>query len=118
MVRPKPVLTPLPSDRRAAPGHLRPATAEWWDLLVDEFRFAEQDYPILEGACSAWDRAVEAREAIARDGLVTLDRFGSPKVHPAASAERESLLVFARLLRELGLDLAPPDSRPPSRVRR
>ena len=72
----------------------------------------------LEGAAVALDRAAECRRVLASEGIVTVDRFGQSKEHPAAVAERGYLVVHARLVRELGLDLVAPSSpRLPTRWR-
>lgn len=63
---------------------------------------------LLEGAATSWDRAVECRVLIAAEGAVVRDRFGQAKPHPAAGIERDSLVAFARLCRELGFDSAIP----------
>jgi hypothetical protein len=46
---------------------------------------------------------------------VYVDRFQQPRARPEISIERDSRIAFARLVRELALDLAPPDEpgRPP-----
>ncbi len=65
---------------------------------------------------SAWDRAEEARDRLAKDGTYYTDRFGAPKVHPAVAVERDARLAFMRAVRELDLDGEPlPDPRPPRR---
>ena len=68
---------------------------------------------LLQLAGEAWDRCQEAREAIARDGLIVLT---TGRAHPAVAIERDSRLAFARLIRELDLDAEPPASwsRPPA----
>jgi hypothetical protein len=72
---------------------------------------------ILTSACEAADRETQAREIIATDGLVTETRSG-PRPHPAVAIERDSRIAKLCAIRELGLDLAPPEpSRPPSRWR-
>ena len=43
------------------------------------------------------------------------DRFGKPKTHPALAVEKDNKIIFARLMRELNLDIEPPGNtgRPP-----
>lgn len=98
------------------PKHLRPATRRWIDSVLSEFVLEEHHQRLLLLAAGAWDRAEQAREALAEaKSLTYTDRFGSPKPRPEVAIERDSKVVFARLLRELGLDVAAPGeaSRPP-----
>jgi hypothetical protein len=56
---------------------------------------------------------VQAREAL-KGGLTYEDRFGCPRARPEIAVERDSRIGFARLVRELGLDVNnPDDARPP-----
>lgn len=97
-----------------APDGLSPATAAWWRQVNREFVLEPHHLKLLTLAAQALDRVYEAREILAREGLVYLDRFGSPKARPEAAIERDARLAFARLLRELDLDCVAPDpSRPP-----
>ena len=59
---------------------------------------------LLTLACEAWDRGVQAREALAEHGLTFLDRFGSPHAHPCVAIEHDFRIAFARQCRELDLD--------------
>lgn len=68
---------------------------------------------VLTLAAESWDRKEAARQAVVREGLTFSDRFGSPKPRPEVAIQRDAEIVFARLLRELKLDIDPPDSRPP-----
>jgi P27 family predicted phage terminase small subunit len=114
-----PLTRPVPvAPGKAPPAHLRAATRRWWTHLVNEYSFEEPDYPLLEAACVAWDRATQAREAIKRSGAYQETKSGLVRAHPGIRVEKDALLAFERLLRALNLDIAPPDSRPPSRVRR
>jgi phage terminase small subunit len=98
------------------PVWLRPETAAWWHGLVGEFDFEPHHLRILRLACEAWDRGQEAREAISRLGAVFNDRFGQPRARPEVAIERDSRISFARLMRELALDVeaaGDPERRPP-----
>jgi len=101
-----------------APDHLDPATAAWWDSVVSDYDLEPHHVRLLTLAAEAWDRANQARVAIAADGIVVADRYGTPKAHPAVAIERDARIAFARLIRELDLDGEPlPDARPPRRGR-
>lgn len=100
-----------------APAHLRPATRTWYRKVVADFRLEEHHLRLLQLAAEAWDRAEEAREVVAKAGPYYSDRFGAPRAHAALAVRRDAEIAFARLLRELDLDIEAPRSspRPPSR---
>ena len=79
-----------------------------WDLEEHHIR-------LLTLACEAWDRCEQARQVIDEKGLTTATREGGEKLHPAVRVESDSRLAFARLVRELDLDLdqAAESKRPP-----
>jgi phage terminase small subunit len=97
------------------PKHLRPDTAAWWQTVADQYALEAHGLRLLTLASEAWDRGVEAREAIAKHGTIYVDRFDQPRARPEVAIERDSRLSFARLVRELALDIEPPDEpgRPP-----
>jgi phage terminase small subunit len=99
----------------STPPHLRPETAEWWAEVNREFDLEHHHRRLLRLACEAWDRGQEAREAIAEHGSVYVDRFGQPRARPEVAIERDSRISFARMLRELALDVEGPTEggRPP-----
>lgn len=95
------------------PKHLREATSRWFEEVVAEYDLESHHVRLLIKACEANDRCEQAREALKKHGLTYTDRFGSPRARPEVAIERDNRIAFARLLRELGLDIAPPsDSRP------
>ena|SRR5436309_12041277 len=97
-----------------APPHLEVVTAAWWQSVVTTWELDEHHVRLLTLAAEAFDRAVQARKIIARKGLTFRDRFGQPKPRPEVAIERDARIAFARLLRELDLDVDVPDeSRPP-----
>jgi P27 family predicted phage terminase small subunit len=101
--------------RITAPQHLSAASRRWWLEVCREYELELHHVRLLTLAAEAWDRCQEARERIALDGPYQANRWGELRAHPAVGVERDSRLQFARLLRELALDVAPPDdARPPA----
>lgn len=103
--------TPIP------PKHLAPATRRWWRSVVESYVLEEHHVRLLTLAAECWDRTQQARAALATVGSLTFDdRHGRPVLRPEVGVERDSRLAFARLLRELDLDVEGPPaaSRPPT----
>jgi len=97
------------------PKHLSKDARSWWRKVTGEYQMEDHHLRLLRLACEAWDRGQAAREALAVNGLTFTDRFGTPKPRPEVAVERDSRIAYARLLRELALDVsAPDDSRPPA----
>lgn len=94
------------------PGHLRAATRRWFASVVSDYDLDSHHVRLLTLAAEAWDRGQQAREVIDRDGMTFSDRFGQPKARPEIAIERDSRIGFARLIRELGLDVEPPPEAP------
>lgn len=96
--------------------HLAEATRDWVLAVVAEYDLDRHHHRLLVLAAQAFDRAEEARVILAETGLTYLDRFGAPKARPEVAVERDARIAFARLLRELDLDLVgePDAPRPPS----
>ena len=72
---------------------------------------------LLRLCAEAMDRAQQAREILADEGVCFRDDRGNVRAHPAVAIERDARLAVARLLRELDLDLEPPSEprrRPPA----
>ena len=98
------------------PAHLRPATRRWFSGVVENYQLEEHHVRLLTLAAESWDRTCQAREVLDRDGLTYTDRFDCPRARPEIAIERDSRIAFARIVRELDLDLDPPtaERRPPS----
>lgn len=103
------------ADGPKAPRHLRQATRHWYEAVCTDFVLEAHHVRLLTLACEAWDRGQQAREALAKHGLTFEDFHGSPKPRPEVSIERDARIAYARLLRELQLDIESPDAphRPP-----
>jgi P27 family predicted phage terminase small subunit len=101
----------VPLELPAPPGHLSPAMQAWWREVMKDYDLEAHHLRLLEAACDAWDRMVQARETLAKEGLTVVTKNGT-KRHPCADIERDSRTAFQRALRELDLDADEPVERP------
>lgn len=83
--------------------------------VLKEYEFNDtHDYRRLDLAAHCLDRIEECHKMIEAEGVFIMDRFDQRREHPAVKTERDQKIVFARLIRELNLDIQPPkESRPP-----
>ena len=98
-----------------APKHLRAATRRWVEGIDRDYQLESHHHRLLVLAGESWDRCVAAREALEKHGLVYNGKFG-PKPRPEVAIEHNCKIVFARMLREIGLDVNDPDESRPPRV--
>ncbi|MBN2292345.1 MAG: P27 family phage terminase small subunit [Pirellulales bacterium] len=105
------------TPKQKAPTHLRPETAAWWLSVIDEYSLEPHHVRLLTLAAESFDRCVEARELIAKEGMTYRDRFNQPRQHPACAVERDSKTSFVRILRELGLDVCEPEPQKPPTIK-
>ncbi len=85
------------------PKHLRKETRRWFKSVVNRYEMTEEDVRLLTLAAEARDRAEQAREILAVEGIQRKDRFQINQVHPCVAVERDSRISYARLMRELNL---------------
>jgi len=104
-------IPPLPEP----PENLSGPPAALWREVVAEFDLESHQFHLLAAACDAYSRMLEARDLVDEQGPVVTDSRGGVKAHPAVAIERDCRLGFARLMRELALDVPVPDSRPQRR---
>jgi P27 family predicted phage terminase small subunit len=105
-------------EKPSAPTYLQPATRDWWASVVARWDLEPHHVRLLTLAAEAWDRGQQAREHVLRDGLTTATKDGGLRAHPALRVESDCRLAFARLVRELDLDLeAPPAASRPAPLR-
>jgi phage terminase small subunit len=85
------------------PAHLSKQKKAWWKSVVSSFVLEEHHILLLTKAAEAHDRADQARDILAKEGLSYTDRHGQPRARPECNIERDNRVLFARLLRELNL---------------
>ena len=91
------------------PNHLQKEGREFWRAVLSDYELEDSHHlKLLETASQCLDRIAQARRQILKHGGFYKDRFGQPKEHPAHKTERDNKVLFARLLRELNLDVEPP----------
>lgn len=99
-----------------APKGLSSKSKKFWRDIHQSFEILEpQDLQLLLSACECLDRISQAQKEIKVSGPYYQDRFGQPKENPGHKTERDNKILFTRLIRELQLDIEPPQSRPPGR---
>ena len=92
------------------PGHLKTHARAMWQKLHADYTIDDAaGLALLGAACSAYQRAEEARALIDKAGAVITDRFGQSKAHPACAIERDARGQMISALR--ALRLAPGDEQ-------
>jgi P27 family predicted phage terminase small subunit len=91
-----------------APSHLSAETRAWWGMVLRDHELDTHQLRSLQVICEAWDRKEEARKALKQHGLVYQDDKGMFRPRPETQIERNSMIMFLRGIRELGLKVEPP----------
>lgn len=87
----------------APPAGLSVGAEKLWNDALRDFHFNTGDFPLLESACHAWQRAEQARTALDADGLFTTSDSAMQHPHPAVRIERDSMREFRLCWSRLGL---------------
>lgn len=105
----------MKTGKTPPPTHLAEATKSWWRSVVEDYFLEGHHLRLLQLAAESWDRCQQARAVLDAEGSTYIDRFDAPRARPEVAIERDSRLAFARLIRELDLDVdaPPPAARPP-----
>jgi P27 family predicted phage terminase small subunit len=103
----------LKKSKVAVPRHLRSETRRWFREISERYLLESHHSRLLLLAAECWDRSREARDILLKDGLVSTNKYGEARPHPAVLIEKDSRSQFMRAIRELGLDIADEPARPP-----
>lgn len=98
--------------KTVVPSHLRPATKAFWLETKAKYEMEQHHDHLFLLACEALDRAAQAREILAGEGVTVRDDRGNLRPHPLLTVERDCRTAVARLFRELDLDADVPRSSP------
>jgi hypothetical protein len=94
--------------RSKAPRDLSGATRRWWAAMSEDYGIEDTGgLSVLTLAARARDTAAAAKAIIDREGMMTTDRFGCAKAHPAVAVERDARAQMLAALKALHLDLEP-----------
>jgi len=96
---------------------LTKATSEWRDEMLELWAFESHELKLLHLACECWDRATEAQAMLDKEGLIYIDRFGSPHPRPEIKIVENAVSQFAAIIKQLSLvdEVAKrPPGRPPA----
>jgi len=98
------------------PKHLQPATRRWWQAVVSAWELESHHIRLLTLAAQCWDETQAAQALVQREGLTVRMPSGAIRPHPALRIVQDGRICFARLLRELDLDVDAPKeaARPPA----
>jgi P27 family predicted phage terminase small subunit len=89
------------------PKKLSPEARGWWIKINEAWEVVDGSLLVLENALEAFDRMRQAQAIIEAEGIVTSDRFGQVRQHPATIVERDAKQTLLRHLKALNLDLEP-----------
>lgn len=88
-----------------APTHLTPAAGEFWTNIQTLYGISDAaGLRLLTLAAESLHEAERARLAIVTHGQIYTDRFGAPRPRPEVAIQRNAMLTFSRLVKELRLD--------------
>jgi len=75
------------------------------------------DEMLLELAGEQWDLIDQAGADVRKNGLTYLDRLGNERPRPTCRIMHDATSQFARLLKDLDLNIEPPEEAPKIRRR-
>jgi len=96
------------------PSYLSKESRDWFASVMANFDLEPRHVRLLTLAAESWDECQAARAAVAKHGLTFVDRYKQPKERPEVGIARQARIAFARLLRDLALDVDPPPETPRS----
>lgn len=81
----------------------------FWRKVLKEFAVDDVgSLRVLASACKSFDRMLQARVVISKEGLTCVDRFGQSKIHPAVLIERDARQAMLNALKQMKLEVGEP----------
>lgn len=99
-----------PTSKHPAPAHLADGAKSFWESVQATYFITDAPgLRLLQLAAEALQEAERARLVLAKQGQTYKDRFKAPRPRPEVAIQRNAMLTFARLVKELRLD--PPEEK-------
>lgn len=96
--------SPKRSKAQPPPKGLSPEAGRVWKALHAEFELTDAAaVQVLTIGLRAYDTARAAEVLLGEQGLTIIDRYGSPKAHPAVDIARQARAQYLGALRMLGI---------------
>ncbi|MBA7492305.1 hypothetical protein ES702_02854 [subsurface metagenome] len=92
---------------RNPPKFLRTKSKEFFKKVINEYALEDHHIKILVLMCQCLDQIELARIRIEKEGSYYTNRFGEPRPHPALKEFKDNKIIFARLIKQLDLDVEP-----------
>jgi hypothetical protein len=86
------------------PSGLSGHASDVWRNVTKGRTLSDAQLELLRQALFSLDRADAAAQRIMEEGDVVLDRYGTPKMHPAVDIEARHRGLYARLMNQLNID--------------
>lgn len=82
--------------------------ANWLQFLEVRFDLEPHERMLATQAAQVWDEISEVKAVIAKEGFTTKTTRGGRKSNPATAVLRDLRLLFAKLVKQLDLDVELP----------
>lgn len=86
------------------PSGLSGHATDAWVAFTAGRSLSDAQLELLRQALLSLDRADDAARIVAEEGATVLDRYGTPKMHPAVDIEARHRGLYARLMGQLNID--------------
>ena len=95
------------------PRHLSAAATRWFRAILADFELDEHHLTLLQCAAEQWDVKELARKSLKTHGQTFKNRHGEIRPRPELKIQNDATILFCRALREIALDIDPPENRAP-----
>jgi P27 family predicted phage terminase small subunit len=103
-----------------APQGLSPEARRLWKRVLTAWELNPGEKYVLTQACECLDTLRAAEAIVEKEGQVFTDKYGQPKIHPAALLVRDLRSQLLKSFKQLGLkdEIELKAKRPPGRPER